>query len=351
VAGIPLGKISAGEALVEFSLEAEGDVRISCLLGEPMIFSPTDEEEDTPPNIILISLDTLRADHLGCYGYSRNTSPTIDRIAQEGVRFTHAFSQSSFTLPSHKSFLTGYYPHLMTYLAKSYDLSNRALPPGVPTLATYLKSAGYVNCAFTSSGYVSSAYGFFKEFDFYSELRSYAVEKVVNGRIIKRVGFNYAHDWLKQHKTHSPFFIFLHTYSIHSSYAAPERYDDLYIDNNKSNTLLNVPTKTLKEYNLSLNGNQFSKNPQGDPSFKVSDEELRGIIAAYDRGIKWTDDEICTLYNLLESLNLLDNTIIIIVSDHGEEFLEHNFFLHTQMYEEVLHVPFIIRYPDNFIVN
>jgi len=111
-----LSEIGAGDAIIEFSLTADSIESLDLILGEPIIRSSSVDVRNNPPNIIIVCLDTLRADHVTCIGYDRKTTPTLDKIAQEGVLFKNAFAQAGYTLPSHKSFLSGYYPQLFDYL-------------------------------------------------------------------------------------------------------------------------------------------------------------------------------------------------------------------------------------------
>jgi len=285
-----------------------------------------------------VSLDTLRADHLGVYGYYRDTSPAIDEIAKESVVFMQARPQSSYTLPSHKSMLTGYYPRLLDYMSAFRNAPNKKLPAGVPLISTYLKKAGYHNVAFTNSGYVASVCGFFKDFDFYNELSNLKSQWEEGDRIVKKTGFDKAFEWLKNRRGSAPFFMFMHTYSPHAPYAAPEKYDNLFHSDLESDLPVTIAGEFLNKLTLQRN----------EPGFSVPRGDVEAIISAYDRGVRWTDDEIKKLYGLLQSLGLLENTILIITSDHGEEFFEHKGFGHNTMYEELLHVPLIIRYPKKF---
>jgi len=226
----------------------------------------------------------------------------------------------------------------LNYMSKARNATNKSLPAGVPLITTYLKEAGYHNVAFTNSGYVASVYGFFKDFDFYNEISNLKTQWEEGDRIVKETGFDKAFEWLKNRRGSAPFFMFMHTYSPHAPYAAPEEYDNLFVSDKKSDLPITISGEILHDLNMNRHKQGFSI-PQGD---------LEAIISAYDRGVRWTDDEIKKLYGLLQSLGLLENTILIITSDHGEEFFEHRGFGHNTMYEELLHVPLIIRYPKRF---
>jgi len=346
---ISLSNIKEAEYSILFSIEGNSSDTAPLILGEPVI--RTKGLKTKSPNIILISLDTLRADHLSCLGYHRVTSPALDRIAKEGVLFTKAFSQSGFTLSSHKSILSGYYPQLFDYNSNTKEADKKKMYGGIPLISTYLKKQGYYNISFTGAAYMSAEFGFYRDFDRYNEIINQMKDiriqaKAENGnRLVKDIGFKYIYDWLEKNQDSSPFFMLIHTYATHSPYAAPQKYDRFFRQDLQTKLPLTIPIETLRGYNKdkSLNRNTFPE------------DDLRRIINSYDRGIRWVDDELSNLYSLLEQLNLLDKTIIIILSDHGEEFLEHDKFEHRRMYEECLHVPLIIRAPKflprNKIVN
>ncbi len=337
---LDLSEVSSGEVDLEITLAGEPSDPPCILLGEPVIRSFQDNIDERPPNIIIICLDTLRADHLGCMGYQRETTPALDRIASEGILFTQAFSQSGFTLPSHKSFLSGYYPQLFDYYSNTETAERKKLTNQIPLIQHYLKSTGYYNVAFTGGVFVGAPFGFYSGFDLYNQavnqMRGTADEEE-GGRIVKESGFNNAVDWLRENGEGGPFFMFLHTYGIHASYAPPPGYDGLFESDNESTLGPTIARKILWDHNE-------GKSPEGP----IDQDDIEHIKLIYDRGIRWIDDEVGRLYDHLDSLGILDNTILIILSDHGEEFCEHGKFEHKRLYEQDLHVPLIIRSPRLF---
>ena len=287
----------------------------------PVIIQPSFEN----PKIILISLDTLRADHLGCYGYDRETSPNLDTLAQESILFTHTYAQSSWTLPSHVSMLFSLNSasHQVYYPDQKIDSS-------LPSIANFLKREGYLTYAMTSGGYVSSIFGFAKGFDWYDEpldkskdpLGQYEAERL------------YAHtsEWLRNNKD-KPFFLFLHTYQTHGPYYCPSPWNERFLEEKAEWTRMDLT--------------QFFES-RGD-NYTFSPEEIANVVSLYDGEIRYTDDMLIKpLVSLLKDLNIYDNTLIIITSDHGEEFHDHEGWLHGRnLYEESIRVPLIIKFPNS----
>lgn len=250
--------------------------KIILSLASPVIYPERKKDEY---NVILISLDTLRASNLSCYGYSRNTSANIDAFASEGTMFSNAASSSDWTLPSHMSMLTSLYPFEVGFTktsdnsaAKRMDVASFGgsfIADKVPTIAEYLQKAGYKTIGIHGGGYVSEYYGFDKGFDVYNK-RKMSVTDAVD--IAVKV--------LEKSKNRK-FFMFFHTYEIHEPYK--------------------------HEYYLS----QLSHS---DRSFQ------NRVIAKYDSGIRFTDFEIGRLLEWLKKNGLFEKTLVIITSDHGENF-------------------------------
>lgn len=265
------------------------------------------------PNVILISVDALRADHLSCYGYQRDTTPNIDRLASEGVLFSQAISQGIGTLESHMSMLTSLYPH-----THGLNHARQTLDDSKVTLAEILKDNGYFTVAFTGGSYMDARYGFSQGFDIYDDSGG-GIEKQIP-RIFNALEKN----------RNKRFFIFIHTYDVHAPYNPPEPYDKLY---------------TLPQSNF----NPSVENLRAviDKKATLTDDDLRRIIALYDGGIRYVDEHIGRLLKKLDELGLSDKTLIIITADHGEEFMEHGSLMHEwQLYDELIHVPFIMRFKE-----
>ena len=290
-------------------------------------------------NVILVGIDTLRADHLGCYGHNRDTSPTIDSIAKEGTLFEQCFSQAPITSPSFMSIMTSLYPsyHGVTDFMGTAGAQGRAYTLGdsIPTLAEMLKENGYRTGAFTDGGQLYSKIGFERGFDYYSMNPDYMNRP--NGSIEEDEIFY----WLKEYHKEN-FFLFFHTYAVHSPWRAPKSYWELFENKEEAHF-------SLRDF---LDDSELPNIGQVDvyPYFyrKVNrwiPADVEYVRSLYDGGIRYVDDFIQRLRSLLVDLKIDSNTIIIITADHGEEFLDHGRLMHTQLYDEILHVPLIIVAP------
>jgi len=267
------------------------------------------------PNIILISIDALRADHLGCYGYHRNTSPNIDQLAREGLLFKNCFSQACSTLASHTSIFLSQYPwtHKITGSKKKVGKSS-------VTLAEILKNRDYITGGFAGGGFISSAYGLGRGFDFlFAKPSTWRTLEFHKDNLFR---------WLEKVKD-KRFFLFLHTYDVHSPYDPPMPYRALYIGDYSDQRCLNK----LVDYELT--------------ALNVSPEEIDYIIALYDAGINYLDDEIGELVKELKKLNIFNNSVIIISADHGERLGERRgVFGHGGKASRIVsHIPLIMRVP------
>lgn len=289
-------------------------------VADPLFHSP-------PWNVILISVDTLRADHLSCYGYQRETSPHIDALAAEGVLFENCLAQAPATAESHMSIMTSLYPsaHGVMALPRATRKSE-----DTPTLARIFKDHGYATAAFTGGGQVSASYGFDDGFDLY-------VENDFAKAGPHRIPDNEMYQWLDKNSK-KPFFLFYHTYITHDPYLPPPPYNELF-DAHYSGPLFS----DRKEF-LQLGISDFSQQRKvyWGKLDKENPAEVAHIIALYDGAIRQVDDFLGSLFEKLRADGLSSHTIIIFTSDHGEEFLEHDGFLHTELYRETIHVPLII---------
>ncbi len=276
------------------------------------------------PNVVLISIDSLRADHLGSYGYSRDTSPNIDRLADEGVLFTQAMSTTSWTLPAHVSMLTGLYPQAHNVLR-----ARERLTGSTPTLAEAMSELGYRTAAFVSAPFLNASYGMVRGFDEYDDhsvdYESHAESHT--GTTSPRIHAA-LEQWLRGHGQ-DPFFVFAHYWDVHYDYAPPPPYDRMFDP----------------DYEGDLTSQGFEDNPRISPEMEPRD--LAHLEALYDGEIAYTDSYIGKLLDLLAELNVDDRTMVVLTSDHGDEFFEHGGKGHFRtLYDEVLRVPLILRFPD-----
>jgi len=270
-------------------------------------------------NVILISLDTLRPDHLGCYGYSRNTSPNIDKLAQDAALFLNTYAPSPWTLPSHVSLLTS-----LNCINHQVYQSDEKMDPSLITLADFLRSKGYLNSAITGGGYVSGLYGLNKGFD------SYHVRGQVNAADSAESAAKGVLDFIDRNKDRN-FFFFLHSYQIHNPYFSPPPFDEMFL----------AEDAELKVANLG----QMRINHEF--RFRPLPEKLRqNLIDLYDGEIRYTDEKLIgPILDKLKALDLYDNTMIVLTSDHGEEFYEHESWAHSHsVYDETIKIPLIVKF-------
>jgi len=303
---------------VNLVFETEGDVRNFSFWVNPLFFRKHEES----CNIILISVDTLRADHLGCYGYERNTSPHVDALASDSVTFLNTYASSPWTLPSHVSMLTSLHGvnHQVSYEDESMD-------PSIITLADVLRVNQFYCAALTGGGFVHAKYGFSKGFNSYSDeggiLRQDSAEHL----------FHVTSRWLEREKDKS-FFLFLHTFQPHNPYACPYPYKTMFIEKDAKWNHIDL---------LSYLG--------GKPGIfkELTEKERQNVKGLYDGEIRYTDEEfIGSLIEKLKHMGLYDKTMIIFTSDHGEEFYEHQGWGHGHsLYDESLKVPLIIKFPSS----
>lgn len=290
------------------------DKALACWFN-PVLYAP----QQNTKNVILISLDTLRPDHLGCYGYSRDTSPNIDSLAKDSALFWNTFATSPWTLPSHVSLLTS-----LNCINHQVYQGNQTMDPSILTLADILRTRGYFNGAITGGGFVSGFYGFSKGFD------SYHVRGQIQANNSAETAGRAVLDWIDRHKDRN-FFLFLHTYQIHNPYSSPAPYNKLFLE--KSSTLTEIDMSPFR-----LNHENRYK--------PVTDDLRQNFIDLYDGEIRYTDESLIKpLLSKLKELNLYKNTMIILTSDHGEEFYEHKSWHHTHsVYNETIKVPLIIKF-------
>jgi len=271
------------------------------------------------PNIVLISIDTLRADHLGSYGYERDTSPNIDNIAEEGVLFENAFSQAPWTLPSMASIHTSLYPSENGVIDHGKKIDDSFL-----TIAEFLKNNSYKTLGVISMPFVNSKYGFSQGFDTFDEKHISGVNDVSSHLITAE-----AIDYITQNQK-KKFFLWIHYFDPHGAYIPHKEFDY------GSNYPGHLP-KILDPGPLNFIPNKFD------------DSDIQYLKDIYDEEISYTDKYIGNLIETVDKLGLKDNTIIIITADHGEEFMERGGFGHRSLlYNELINVPLIIYTPfDN----
>lgn len=307
------------------------------------------EPRGVPPRVVLlISIDTLRADHVGIYGYPRPTSPVIDRLGREGTVFDDASSTSPWTLPAHASMLTGLYPN--RHGANDVE---RALGEGIPTLATMLASRGYTTAAVVNSSKVGRLY------DLQRGFREFVYVQEVPARVSPSTWItDQAMTWLREFREER-LFLFLHYFDVHSDYASLPEVERQFVrayhgKADGSSTQLYVfgldpefLAECRAEPELDSCRTWARIRIDGSvPRIDFDPADRQHLIDLYDAGVRQMDTELGRLMEFLRTEGLLDQCLLILTSDHGEEFLEHGGVLHTRhQYQELLRVPLILRGP------
>jgi arylsulfatase A-like enzyme len=284
-------------------------------LAMPACSRPSRKVTRGAPNIVLIVIDTLRADHLGTYGYARPTSPNLDRLAADAVVFERVVTQGGWTRPAMASLFTSLYPHVHGAFK-----SNQTLPAEATTLAESLQEAGYRTMGLQTNPFISGARNLAQGF------REYYERYGANGETLMNALFR----WLDRHGE-TKFFAYVHLMDVHLPYESPEanrvKFDAPYhgqLDPNRVGTRKQI-LKLLPT---------------------LTDEDKRHVIALYDAGVNYADEQIGRMIDALRERKLLDNTIIVITADHGEELFDRGGYEHGHsLYKEVSHIPLIIRTP------
>ncbi len=276
-------------------------------------------------NIILISLDTVRPDHLSSYGYGKNTSPFIDRLAAESVLFKNTYSTTSWTLPGHISLLTS-----LNCLHHQVYFPLQKMSPDTPILADILRTKQYYCAAFTGGGYLSETYGFSKGFDTYQEIKLHG-DQAIRLDEAERLA-ELASRWLEDNKD-KKFFLFLHTYQPHDPYANMSPAGKEFLDKD-------AEWDRVKMETLFAGKGRFHT--------QLSEKARQNIIGLYDGEIKYTDRYfVRPILDKLKKLGLYEKSLIILTSDHGEEFYDHEAWLHDHsLYNEGIKIPLIMKFPD-----
>ncbi|MCB9904710.1 MAG: sulfatase [Planctomycetes bacterium] len=323
--------------------------------------------------MLLISVDTLRADHLSSYGYERATSPRLDELAEGGVRFERAYSSSSWTLPAHMTLLTGL--PVSGHGVCDDRLFTRQAPSGgaLPVerrghfLSELLARQGYRTAGFYTWKYLEPQFGFGPGFEVYERLGHtfYSYEPVwAEFQSLQEAGdrdgmraladryprlfdpttpsseevVDAGIAWIESVSAEGgeqPFFAFLHLFDVHDPYTPPPPFDSMFDP----------------DYAGDIDGTRVTSK-DSPVRADMSPEDLAHLIALYDGEIAWVDSQLGRLFARLDELGLSDNTIVAVVSDHGEEFFEHGAKTHrNNLHVETVHVPWILRWPAGLAAN
>jgi len=279
------------------------------------------------PNVLLIVVDTLRADHLGCYGERRPTSPFIDSLARNGVLFKQAITVMPATLPSFSSILTSRVPRRHGVMVNGETLSSAQV-----TLTEILQIRGYHTAAFISSFVLDARFGVNQGFEYYNEELNDKErgEKGVSRRGEKTV--DAVLSWTDRYPDKEPFFIMVHLWDPHWPYMPPKGYLEM-VDRKHSDSITGTFENIMQVRKKLI----ASGGKPGDDS--------RQLDALYSGEVRYTDECVKRLLNGMETRGFLENTIVVFTADHGENMWEHppNYFGHAgNIYHTSVHVPLII---------
>ncbi|MCH7761945.1 sulfatase-like hydrolase/transferase [candidate division TA06 bacterium] len=289
------------------------------------------------PNVVILSVDTLRPDHLGFWGYEKARTPHLDRLAAQGVVFRNAYAQIPLTAPSFTSIMTGLYPKTHGCRANLTPLN-----PSVITLAEVFKGAGYQTAAFVSGYPLKREFcGLFKGFDLYQDrfsfydgftlLRFLERFRLVELQLERRAEAvsRLSIPWIRRHKK-SPFFVWIHYYDPHVPYRPPLSEGEASLEKRK----------------------RHQRHLWGKGRETLSSETIDEMTALYDGEIAYVDQDIGRILSFLEQEGLKEKTLLVFVSDHGEAFDHEYYFDHgDRLYESCIRIPVIFSYPGHVPEN
>jgi len=267
------------------------------------------------PNLVLITLDTVRADHLGCYGYFRDTSPSIDSYARQSIFFERCYSPVAGTLPSHVSILSGTYP-LEHGISSMRGTHIATWPPGLVSYTSVLEDAGYATAAFISGVPLRRETGINRGFDFYDDplaKKRWAADTNES-----------AFAWLDTMAT-APYFLWVHYFDPHGPHIAPVEYTSLFEGDDRIDSVI-------------ADANYLDRIPNGT-------RPISEVIANYDGQVRYMDEHFGDLLDRLRGREDWSKTIVVVVGDHGQGLGQHATLGHGSAWNEQLHVPLFIVAP------
>ncbi len=322
----------AGEPL-ELVLRTRSDVAgASALWGNPVLVP----RATTRPNVILISIDTLGTKHMGLHGYERDTTPALARFAEQAVVFEQAIAHQPWTLTSHASLFTSTYPdtHGTTL--------EQAFAGSLPLLPEELARAGYFTAGLVNNPYLNPKFGYERGYDLYDyDFRRQDRSDAEDGRRNRSVEESRERLLaLLDAGLPRPFFFFLHLIDVHSDwvelpYESPVPFAQRFVEPGQEPVELSDGGWSATRLMLRANSGESELSPQ----------QVERFAALYDGGVAYVDAALGVLFEELSARGLYDEALIVVLSDHGEEFVEHGRWLHTQGYDECLRVPLLIKLP------
>ena len=288
-------------------------------------------------NILLIVIDTLRADHVSSYGYFRETSPTLDRIAKEGVLFENFYASGIATGPGFTSIVTGRYPTTHKYYITPYNVPNAyQLDDDIPVVAEMMWDEGYITVAVDNLiNFRSHMKHFVRGYEYY--INPTKTSRWVHHHLTADQANNKVLEWLRHH-SYDRFFLFIHYWDPHTPYNQPEGYRTVFRHKEGDTSDLNV-LRAPAGYDYVPGWGKVN-----EIVYKSGDRS----IDLYDGEILYVDNAVAQVVQTLKDEGILDDTMIIVTSDHGEGLGQHGIWGHAGLHETIIKVPMIIRYPKAF---
>lgn len=331
-------------------------VGIAISLGVAFVHSPlhpykvSRAHNSSRPNIVFITMDTTRADHLTPYRYFRDTSPFIAKLAAQATLFENAYSVSSWTLPSHSSIFTGRLPSVHGAIYTHWWLDSSET-----TLAEILQKNGYSTAAFVSGPFLLPSFNIQQGFEYYDDqldlfsgLQRFTIMKIVRRFTKKRLPWidgqrdgkdltDHVLSWMQVQQDPSPFFLFVNYFDPHDPYRPPAPFNTMY--DASYHGLMNGYTEKL--FKNRQTGERIG--PDGHP---LNAADYHHLNALYDGEIRFMDQQIGRLFTYLQNHPYWKNTIVVLMADHGESIGDHHLLDHGHtLYEEQIHIPLIILGP------
>ncbi len=331
--GVPAGSANTeevGAALLHRAGIAQEQAAVETLIAPPL--GSRARDTGGAPNIIVIAVDAFRADHLGCLGYERNTTPNLDALAAESFLFTQAISPAAYTVPSTVSLLTGQHAP-----AHGVPFALLKLPSTATTLAELLRDQGYSTTAITGSVHNSSMVGYGQGFERYLSEMEYGRLREVLGRARQELN----------NRLEGPFFLYLHAYDAHAPYEVPEEFATKFgagYDGVLANLTLGHPVGGEMEGSTLVSESGAIR--------ELSVEDRQHWIDRYDTALAHADYRIGEFLRYMKATGLEENTILVVLGNHGEALFDHGSVLkrrHGDLWDEGIHVPLIVRIPEQYM--
>jgi len=311
-----------------------------------LVLAKKTRREAAGPNVLFILVDSLRSDHLSCYGYPLLTSPRLDTLATQGVLFSSMLAASTWTVPTHASLFTGLYP--LSHGAYSVFST---LDPGIPTMAQTLSKNGYYTLSLFSNPLLGSRSGLKNGFDLalgieHDQKTSLTLVRLFRKFIIKAPPseeiLTFTRGWAARCRKHRlPYFVFMNLLDVHAPYGPKEPYFSEFAKSAEKEAVNISRVETLVRFTK-------SRKERFELLAQLTKQDLRYLVRMYDSGVRYEDERIGALIDRLKSEGLLDNTLIVITADHGDFLGEHSRIGHVsdKLYTPVLKIPLILWCPN-----